>query len=84
MRRPTRFAARAAVAAALALAVVGGTATPALAGQSGVITEPRGSYPTEGTCSEAGSQLQRQEHADRYFCSKVSSTRWDLFLQWYT
>jgi hypothetical protein len=83
MRRSTRFAARAAVAAALGVAVVGGTATPALAEADGTRTEFRGSYPTEGTCSDAGSQLQRREHADKYTCYKITTTQYDLYLTWY-
>ena len=83
MRRSTRFAARATVAAALGLAVVGGTATPALATENGSRTEFRGSYPSEGTCADAGRQLQSREHADKYICSKITTTRYDLYLTWY-
>jgi hypothetical protein len=79
------IAARAAVAAALGLVLAGAASTPALAAESGVITQPFGwGYPTEEACNDQGRTAQDRANADDYDCIRNSSGTWDGFLKWYT
>jgi hypothetical protein len=82
---PLRIAARAAVTAVLGLALAGAAAAPAIAAESGVITQPFGwGYPTEATCHDQGRTAQDRANPDDYDCIRNSQGTWDGFLKWYT
>jgi hypothetical protein len=85
MSSARRTAARAAVAAALGLAVSAALATPAVAAEAGVITKPFGyNYPTEDACDDQGQSQMAQQNADDYACYRQSDNTWDGYLMWYT
>lgn len=84
-RSPLRITVRAAVTAALGLALVGVSAAPALAEEAGVITKRFGeNYPTYQACYQQGLNAQARENADGMQCYLQPDNKYDGYIWWYT